>query len=252
MAELKEITTLLSATLELERFSDASLNGLQIEGNPTVTKVAVAVDTGLATIEKAIAQGAQLLIVHHGLIWDKPFEITGSKKKIIEKALNNGLSLYAAHLPLDAHPTLGNNALLATLLGVKDTFSAFTYYGSDVGLVGTNNSKSTLKEIEDKLYSLPGTQKIMSLCFGPKIPKRVAIVSGSGSDALYEFSRYDFDTLITGEPRQAAYHFCLENELNAVFAGHYRTETVGVRALGDLITTKFGIESVFIDHPTGI
>lgn len=251
MIEISDITKLLDAELRIDEFEDSSLNGLQVEGSPTVTSIAVAVDAGELTIENAIAAKAQLLIVHHGLFWGQAQAITGSRHRIIKQLLDNGLNLYAAHLPLDAHMTLGNNFALAAHLELKEITAAFHYRKSAIGCLANGNNKP-LQSYVTSLETLPGNSPILLLPFGPQIPKRIGIVSGAAMDHLREWKDLGFDTFITGEPRQSAYHFARENRLNVICAGHYRSETLGVQNLGKLLLEKFNTPWNFIDVPTGI
>lgn len=253
MAELCAILDYISGEMQCDVFQDASLNGLQIEGNQTVNHLAVCVDAAVSTVEKAADIGADALLVHHGIFWGKPFPISGAKRRLIETALRNNLSLIAMHLPLDAHPTLGNNAILAELLELDDRRSAIPYGGKALACIGENRRAHTREVLLQKLAELPGAvPQFTRLCFGPAVPQRVCVISGSAADALYEFEKEGFDTFISGEPKQFAYHFCKENRLNAFFPGHYATETVGVKALADNIAKSFSIPWTFIDEPTGI
>lgn len=243
----------LNSELQVKGYPDSSMNGLQFEGNSEITKVAVAVDSGLAVIKKSIAAGAQFLIVHHGLFWEKAFCITGANKEIFELLIKHNLSLYAVHLPLDSHEKYGNNFCLARLLGLEQIRPAINYMGKPVGCVATNSKNHSLKDFVNQLEKLPGARNpFLTFDFGPKIPAKICIVTGSGSDALYKAAEEGFDTLITGEPRQFAYHYSLENKLNAIFAGHYATETIGVCELGKLLSQRYGLSFEFIDLPTGV
>lgn len=253
MAELSSIVKFLNRELEIEAFDDESLNGLQIEGQEVVTTVAVAVDAAQGTVEAAIKRKADLLIVHHGLFWGKALPITGPRKALMQSLFDSKLSLYAAHLPLDAHLNLGNNYALARLLALSELEPFLPYRGRPIGCRGRNSLKLPLAQIEAKLSALPGAaQQVFALRFGPKIPESVGIVSGSGADALFRLRDEGIDTLITGEPKQFAYHFARDWGFNAIFAGHYATETLGVQEVGRLLQEKFSIDWFFIDHPTGI
>ena len=204
---LHEIVSFLSETLAHSTIKDTSLNGLQVDGNSEVTRVAVTVDASLETVRQAISESAQLLIVHHGLFWDKPATLTGALGETTRELIQSGISLFASHLPLDAHATLGNNAILARLLELDNLTPAFPYYGSEIGWAGENARGFTLHEMRERLATLPGADlEMLMLPFGPKRPTKVGIVSGSGADALYGCAVSDIDTLITGEPRQFAYH----------------------------------------------
>lgn len=252
MPTRQTVIDLLDSELDTFNFPDSSLNGLQIEGHEQVTQVAVAVDAGLAVLEEAVRRKADLLIVHHGMIWDRPFPITESYRRKIALALENGLSLYASHLPLDAHPVLGNNFGLASLLGLTAARAAVPHRDRLIGCVAENSNGTSLTELAKRLDQLPGACSTLTLAFGPAIPQKICIVTGAGADSLSLAKREGFDTLITGEPRQSAYHYAQEHSLNLICGGHYATETIGVQALGKLLEQRFSIPWSFIDHPTGI
>ena len=251
MAQLGEIVSFLNRELRVSDFADSSLNGLQVEGSETISKVAVAVDAGQAVIEAAVKTGAQALIVHHGLFWGKPLAITGAHRRAVSTLLENRLSLLTYHLPLDAHVEWGNNFALGKILGLQHLQSAFPYHGNNIGCIG--ESSQTVSQLAATLGSLDGaTTGPQVLNFGPSPSRRIGIISGAGADALYELPRLGIDTFITGEPRQFAYHFARDNALNVIFAGHYATETLGVKELGKALTLKFNTEWEFINLPTGI
>jgi dinuclear metal center YbgI/SA1388 family protein len=223
-----------------------------VEGSKTVSKVAVAVDSGESIIEKAIAAKAELLIVHHGLLWGHEQPITGAFGRKIRKLITGGCSLYASHLPLDGHPEVGNNALLAKFFELSID-SMFVMAGAKpIGVSAHSSVPRSLDFFLTKAKSLIGFGPSLALPFGPTEIRRVGIISGSGSSELHVAAELGMDLLISGEPKQSAYHQCKELKINALFAGHYATETVGVRALGDLLEKQFGVASVFIDEPTGI
>lgn len=253
MAKLAEILEYISAELTPASFKDASLNGIQIEGKSQVKLIAAAVDAAESTVAASIAAGADLLLVHHGIFWGKCLPIRGPRRELIKQALCADLSLVAMHLPLDANKTFGNNFLLAQQLGLAEKESVIEYGGELIGCMGTNKAGHSRKDIESNLAKLQGcSTPFVSLPFGPETPKKVCVVSGAAADGLYEFERYGFDTFISGEPKQFAYHFCKENKLNAFFPGHYATETLGVAALAEAIAERFTIPWKFIDQPTGI
>ena len=255
MAKLGEIVGFLDQELQLQLFPDGSLNGLQFEGRQDILRIAAAVDTALSVIESALDQRADLLIVHHGMFWGKPQAVTGAERRIFQRILAADLSLYCAHLPLDAHQVYGNNFLLARFVGLSELSAApgMNYSGPSIACLGTNVNQLLFAAFEQALHQLPGAaEHFVSLPFGPKVPQRVCVVSGAGADQLLLAESLGFDTLITGEPRHFAYHYCKAHNLNAVFAGHYATETLGVQELGKAAAAKFGAAFEFIDHPTGI
>ena len=253
MVKLQELSHYLTNELEISRFPDASVNGIQVEGRDEINRVCVAVDAGLSVIEEAAERQADLLLVHHGLFWGGGPPVVGIHKKTLETLLKNGITLFAVHLPLDAHPVLGNNFALAEHLGLVQTESAFEVNGQKIGAKGRSNREETLDELVQKLAGLPGgSSPIISLPFGPERPQKIGICSGAAADELHRYEQEGFDTFITGEPRQFAYHFCRERGLNAIFAGHYRSETLGVRRVAERLKQVFGVQTDFIDQPTGI
>lgn len=250
----KEITEYLDRELEVEFFNDLSLNGLQVEGKDSIKKVAAAVDAGMSVIDEAIKESVDLLVVHHGIFWGKPFAISGSKKELIKKLIDSGLNLYASHIPLDANEKHGNNYSLARLLKLSKLEKTAEYSGAFIGCKGVNKAGSSLDDFVDALKTLDGAAQtnFIIMPFGPKKPEQVSIISGSGIDEIYNFEKNSFDTFITGEAKQFAYHFAKENKLNVICAGHYATETVGVKNITSHIADKFKLENIFIDQPTGI
>ncbi|NDC37219.1 MAG: Nif3-like dinuclear metal center hexameric protein [Proteobacteria bacterium] len=252
MAELSTIITHLDTLLATREFSDAAFNGLQVQGTPSVSTVAVAVDSGASVIERSIAAKAHLLIVHHGLLWGEEHPITGSHGAKIARLLTAGCSLYAAHLPLDAHPEVGNNALLAKFFDLTLGSMFAEVGGKSIGVLAHAAAPRTIDFFQERAKSLPGFGPCLALPFGRPEIRSVGIVSGSGSSRIEEAAARGVDLFISGEPKHAVYHQCKELGMNALFAGHYATETLGVRALGDLLRTIFGVQVIFIDEPTGI
>jgi len=251
VATRESILQFLNSELHSSHFDDSSLNGLQVEGTDEISKIAVSVDSGLSICESAVELGADLLIVHHGLFWGGAVPIVQVHRKVVSTLIKGNLNLFASHLPLDANEKFGNNFGLARYLGLAELEKCAEHRGSYLGAKGKNSL--TFEELLAKLRMLPGGDApISTLRFGPMNPERVAVVTGAAADELYRFEADNFDTLITGEPRQFAYHFCKERNLNAIFAGHYRTETIGVRLLGEELSKRFGVEYEFIDEPTGI
>lgn len=252
MTKLTDILGYLDTTLKTKEFKDASLNGLQVEGSEHVSKVCVSVDSGQTVIDEAVKRKAELLIVHHGIFWGNSLAVKGAHKKLLQTLLQANVSLYASHIPLDAHPDWGNNFQLAKLLELSDVIPAIPYNGSLIGCVGTNKKLYSLAQITEKLKTLSGAQEPVVCAFGPQTPHRIACMSGSGTDTMYRYVEDGFDTLISGEPKQAAYHFAKDNQLNIIYGGHYATETLGVKAIAVALEKKFGVVTEFIDHPTGI
>ncbi|HEX5131464.1 MAG TPA: Nif3-like dinuclear metal center hexameric protein [Candidatus Krumholzibacteria bacterium] len=245
-----EIAAYLDQYLDVAAIADSSPNGLQVQGAAAVKRIAYAVDASLQTIKEATRADADLLIVHHGLWWGRHEQIVGNMHGRIASLITNHLSLYAAHLPLDCHATVGNNAELARILGMKVEQPFGEYRGTKIGLIATlaraQKRDAFVAAVADKLDTEPSV-----LDFGPASIKRVAVVSGAGASVAEEAARAGCDTLLTGETSHAAFHPAREAGINLVFAGHYATETVGLRALQRHIARRFGIAGVFVAAPTG-
>lgn len=248
MAKRDDIVKFLNKELNVKKIKDSSKNGLQSKGISEVKKIGFAVDASIETFEKAKKQGCDMVIVHHGIKW-KP------QKNDISKRLNylskNKLSLYAAHLPLDMHSKYGNNIELARILNLKKIKKFGFYHGVSIGFQGTLLKSKTIIEIAKNLdKSLKTKSKI--LAFGKKEIKTIAIVSGGGISALDEAVKKKIDLFLTGESSHSSYHYIKEAKINVIFSGHYATETLGVKALMPILKKKFGVETVFIDVPTGL
>ncbi|MBX7138594.1 MAG: Nif3-like dinuclear metal center hexameric protein [Oligoflexia bacterium] len=253
MAQLNSIVAYLDNLLRNSEFQDDSLNGLQVESpRSDIRKVALAVDAGLSVIEDAIAQDANLLIVHHGLLWGKEQPISGIFGRKIELLLRSRCSLYASHLPLDAHPEVGNGFELGRFFGVQELRPFFEYKGSPVGACGRMARPTDLDHFLTKSSEMIGAINPLVLPFGHNTIETVGIVTGSGGMALDACAAQRFDLFISGESKQEVYHKAKEQKINALFAGHYATETFGVAALGRRLAQDFDVETVFIDEPTGI
>ncbi len=252
MPQLSTILPYMESLLNSSRFKDASLNGVQVGGWDTQIKtVAYSVDAGLSVVQKAIAEEADLLIVHHGLFWDKPQSITGALRDKIELLIKNRCTLYASHLPLDASPEVGNGFELARFLGLSEITPWGVYNGMTIG-AKANNFGLSLENVSKKLATLPGAINPLVLPFGKDKIQSVGLVTGSGSFSINQAAQDGIDLLISGEPKQEAYHLARELKLNIIFAGHYATETVGVAALSKKVAERFDCKVVFIDEPTGI
>ena len=249
---LHSITDLLDSTLRIREIRDASvaLNGLQVENNGSITKVALAVDGSQKTIDDAIAAGADLLILHHGIYWCGLRPMTGWFKKKIESCLQHNLAVYGAHLPLDMHPELGNNAGIAKALGLQDITPEVDYHGTLIGMAGTFNG--TVAELRAKFAEITGATVTGIVHDGDAPAGRVAICSGGAGEEIYQMHEKGYGTYLTGEENHWVSNAAQDMGINILFAGHYATETFGVKALGALIEEKFGLPTIFIDNPTGM
>ncbi|MBC8448010.1 MAG: Nif3-like dinuclear metal center hexameric protein [Chloroflexi bacterium] len=242
----KALVQYLNSTLKIEEIEDISNNGLQVEGADEVQCVAFAVDGCQAAIEAAIAADAHMLIVHHGLFWSRPLLLVGPHRRRVKALLDAGCSLYAAHLPLDVHPEVGNNVQLARLLGLTVTGD----FG-DVGVEAQAPEGLTLSvfvaQVQRALGYAPRLQ-----AHGPEVVQRIAIMSGRATREIAEAALAGCDTFLTGEPLHDVYHDPVEYGINVIFAGHYATEKVGLQALARHLEAEFGLNTVFVDLPTGL
>ena len=247
-----ERTTLvnyLDSLLNIKGIADVSCNGLQVEGPAEISRIGLAVDACQGVFTRAAELGCQMVLAHHGIIWGGLKCITGPVYKQVSSLITSNVGLYAAHLPLDVHPTLGNNAVLAHMLNLEDIYPFGEYHGIPIGYAGALPEAMSAEDIGDALQKHIGGTASM-LPFGKKLNRTVAIVSGGGSDALPEAIANGIDCFITGEPSHWNHHAALEAGINVIYSGHYNTETVGVRALGNHLQEIFEVDAVFIDEPT--
>ena len=253
--ELATFTDRLDAELDTEAYAevDASANGLQV-GPPEadLEHAAFAVDAAEATIESAADAGADVLVTHHGLSWGGIERVTGRQYGRIAPLVRNDLALYVSHLPLDGHQELGNAAGIADLLGLAETAPFGSMGPVTVGQQGRLAEPTDVDETARRLEAdLEGTESVQRLAVGPETVETVAIVTGSGSDWLDEAVDVGADLLITGEGKQQVYHRAREAGINVLLAGHYATETVGVRNL-QALADDWGLSTSYHAHPTGL
>ena len=228
---------------EIPDFS-GSENGLQITNNGDITKIGAAVDAGLKSFQEAVRADINFLIVHHGLFWNPPIPLVDSAYRKIKIALDGNLAVYASHLPLDCHPEIGNNAILARKLELMPVGTFLSHEGVDIALLA--DGTKTRKELGEKLKALfPRGIQVME--FGSENPERIAILTGSGQAAVEEILAAGTDTLVTGELRQHHFNMAQEMSLNLYACGHYATETFGVDALGREVAEKFDLPYQFIE-----
>jgi dinuclear metal center YbgI/SA1388 family protein len=236
--------------LNIAAVPDRSLNGLQVEGGKRVRRAAFAVDACLKTIRAAARIDADILVVHHGLFWSRNERVTGVMRQRIAALIENDVSLYAAHLPLDCHPEVGNNVELARLLGFELGKRFADYHGVEIGFTAETdravNRMALIKRIEKALKT-----SVSHLDFGPATIKRIGIVSGGAAEYAAEAKELGCDAFVTGETSHTAYHLAKEARINVMHAGHYASETVGVKALARHLRAKFSLECRFLSAPTG-
>lgn len=246
-----ELCSFLDETLGIAAVADLSSNGLQVEGAATISRIGCAVDACLDSYRMAAEQQCNMLLVHHGIIWGGLASITGPVYRQVKFLVDHSLNLYAAHLPLDLHPVLGNNARLADLLRLEKRKPFGLYKGTNIGFEGVRRNAISRDALVDLLCRNLDAECTV-LPFGPEKIKRIAVVSGGAAGELPEAIAKGVDCYITGESSHENYHAALEGTINVIYAGHYHTEKGGVQALGELITRKFGIPAHFIDIPTPI
>ena len=224
-------------------------NGLQVQNSGSVEHVAVAVDAAQATIDAAAAAGADLLVVHHGLFWDANPRITDRRYNRLRRLLDADIAVYSAHLPLDVHPVLGNNARLAAEIGVEVDGTFGSYRGAAVGVHGPlRMRREALVARLDDILGRP----VRLIAGGPEFTERVGVVTGGGAGMIAAAREAGVDTFVTGEGAHHTYFDAEEGGINLLLGGHYATETWGVKALGAHLEREFGLPWTFIHHPTGL
>jgi len=253
MTKLKEIVKFLDIYLKKKDIKDYSRNGLQIKGKPEISKIAFAENASLDTFKMALKEKADLIVVHHGILWktNNKKEFPYTKERINFLAKNN-ISIYAIHLPLDKHKISGNNAQLLKLLGAKIKKGFASHHkNKNISWIGELTKPVSVKEIVKKLNSKLKT-KCKVLSFGPQKIKTIAVCSGGGGHVIFEEAmREKVDLYLTGDTIEI-YTIAKDAKLNVIFAGHYATETLGVKALMEIVNKKFKVKTVFIDDPTGL
>jgi len=236
--------------LGIGAIEDYGPQGLQVEAdNEAIKRLALAVDTSPAVIEAASDWQADMLLVHHGILWRDVQPIAGPFGRRVKLLLQHGMNLYSAHLALDAHPEVGNNALLASMIGLSIEEWWCPVKGTSIGVYGSLASPQSLTEltalIDEKLQT-----EARVLAKGPKLVQKVAIISGFGADEAAAAQKLGADTFLTGETSHSHYWSASDYGLNIIYGGHYATETIGVKAFGQHLAGEFGLETRFFDFPT--
>jgi dinuclear metal center YbgI/SA1388 family protein len=257
VAARDEIIAFLDELLGARDWPDYGPNGLQVPGAPEVSVVATGVSAQRELFERAAEAGAQMLICHHGLFWgDAPQALTGAMKARLEALFHADISLAAYHLPLDAHPEVGNNALICERLGLERGEPFGDAKGRPIGWVGrgelgaedfVERCRSAFRIAGDGWDRLP-----LVYAEGPETVRSVGVVSGGGAKMLDEAVAAGLDALVTGEPSEPAMAEAREAGIHFVAGGHYATETFGVRRLGELLAERFRVEHRFIDLPNPV
>jgi dinuclear metal center YbgI/SA1388 family protein len=251
MAELFALTDYLDRELRLKEIPDypGAMNGLQIENQGEVTKVGAAVDASLPVFEKAVAEGVDLLLVHHGMFWQGAQPLTGAFYQKTKLAFEAGMALYSAHIPLDVHPVWGNNKQLANAIGMDDAEPFFDWKGIQLGTC--QKMDLCLADLTTSIEHAVGGR--VHVCAGgvDRVGK-VGIITGGAGSEVAAVAASGIDTFITGEGPHWSFPMAEELGINLIYAGHYATETFGVRVLAEHLEQKFDTNACFLDHPTGL
>ena len=245
MSRLQHIIGFLDRELAAD-FADSSNNGLQVENSGRVRKICTGVDASLPFFEAAAERGADLLICHHGISWGDLKYITGLNYQRISFLVKRDMALYASHLPLDAHPRLGNNACLCRALGLREVEPWGEYKGGKIGRRGVLPRPLPLAEFARRVEQAVGN-RAQVMAYGKKTVRTVAMVVGGGAVGLEQAAREGIDVYLTGEAYLSAHNTAQEAGLNIVHAGHYATESLGVQVVGALLHRRFHLPVEFIN-----
>ncbi|KGE71591.1 hypothetical protein DC28_09940 [Spirochaeta lutea] len=251
---IEEFDTWARGHLSIDEMAgiDNSINGIQVScGQREITRAAFAVDACLETFTRAADWGAQLLFVHHGLFWGREQPLVGTHYRRIHALMKEDIALYAAHLPLDAHPELGNNAGMCQVLGLQEREPFGSYHGVKIGYKGLLPEARTVEQVVQQLFGDPG-QAIAVLPFGPSKVRSLGIISGGAPFEVDQAIDEGLDLFITGDANHVVYHRCLEAGINVIFAGHYATEVFGPKLMMQRAEAELGLEVRFIHVPTGL
>jgi dinuclear metal center YbgI/SA1388 family protein len=245
-APIKDLIGFLNALLNPSAFDDYGPNGLQVPGKDQVGTLVTGVSASTALFQRAVEERADLVLVHHGLFWGAMGPIDAQLKHRLQLLFDHDIALAAYHLPLDAHPEVGNNALLARAIGATDP-QPFVGIGIRARLDGISPG-----ELHARVREATGGREPLAFLAGPDAVHTVGIVSGGAAKHLKDAIAAGLDAFLTGEPREPVMNDARENAIHFLAAGHYATETFGVRALGERLAAEFGIRHVFADLPNPI
>jgi len=250
----RKLDDFLRGLLDIDGFKDvdSSLNGIQVDNDGAeLGKIAFAVDACLEVFKRAAEAGAGLIFVHHGLFWGKPLRIEGSHRERIKFLLDNNIALYAVHLPLDQHPQLGNNAILAEMLGIKEPEPFGLYHGKKIGYKGNLSAPLTVEEAVKRITYM-GRPPLGVFPFGKKESSSCAVIAGGAASEAFQALEQGIDLYVSGESSHTVYHHAMEGRLNIIAGGHYSTEIWGVRRIMEECVNQLGLDAEFIDIPTGL
>ena len=255
---LGDVVDYLDSLLRIREVPDepGAVNGLQVENRGRVGGFVAAVDASQATIDGVIAarirfEAPPLVLVHHGLLWDGNQPITGRRYRRLGALLEHDIALYSAHIPLDVHQDFGNNAVMAEQIGLTDRSPFDTYKGVAMGVQGVLTHPEPRDDLVSRINAMLGTEGKL-IPGGPEIARRVGIITGGAGSRIASAKAAGLDTFITGEGAHHTYFDAMELGVNVIYAGHYATEQVGVKALSAHLAARFGLPWEFHHHPTGL
>jgi dinuclear metal center YbgI/SA1388 family protein len=252
MPQIRELIAYLDDFLESSAFQDYGPNGLQVPGADEIDHVVTGVSATAELFERAAALDADLVLCHHGLFWGEPAgPITPALKRRLQLLFDHDLALAAYHLPLDAHPRLGNNALIATGLGAVGAEPFAVHRGRAIGVIADFDPPRPRDQLVADVAALTAREPLV-FAAGPDPVRRMGIVSGSASDDIQEAIELGLDAFLTGEPAERIMAIAQEGGMTFLAAGHYATETFGIRALGELLAERFGVRHTFVDLPNPV
>jgi dinuclear metal center YbgI/SA1388 family protein len=253
MASRDEIVSFLDELLDAPGFPDYAPNGLQVPGGADVELVVSGVSAQLELFRQAAGAGAQLVLCHHGIVWgSRPQAIDSQAKRRLQALFAADMSLVAYHLPLDAHPGVGNNALICAALGLEPVERLGSHEGRPIGFVGRCAEGVRVAELRERCRRAFGGREPLVQGAGPDVVHSLGVVSGAAAGYLDDAVALGLDGFLTGEPAEHSMADARENGLHFIAAGHYATETFGIRRLGELVAERFGVEHRFIDVPNPV
>lgn len=250
MVTRESVITFLNEYLLAASVPDSSLNGLQVQGRQQVRKIVFGVSASMELFKKAKAAAADMIVVHHGLLWGKEQALVGAFGQRVGFLLANQISLAGYHLPLDKHPVVGHNALLIKSLGAQQLCPFASYHGQEIGFCG-RIKPAALSSVVRSLEKTCGT-KAAVLAYGPKKISTIGVVSGGGWSMLPDAIAQGLDLFVTGSWDEPAQEWCREGKINCIALGHYNSEKIGVRALMELVSKQFNVQTEFIDIKNNI
>jgi len=248
-----DIARYLNEYLQVDAFKDYCPNGMQVIGRPEVARVALGVSANLECFRLAAEGQAAMLVVHHGLFWENmPREIGAMMKARLKLLFEHDITLLAYHLPLDAHPEIGNNALWLSRLGFDvEGITLGTARGRAIGAIGMAQKRLTLLDLVERITTITGIPPRV-YAYGPTTIRRLGVVTGGGQGYLMEATARGCDTFLTGETGEPSEGVAREEGVNFIAAGHYNSEKIGIQAVGELLRTQFGIEAFFCEVPNSV